>query len=171
MTDQCRCHDCSVYNRASISGMTYYRQISWSLEAARFDIVMIVSLWNFTDISAALYFRAIGKVLIQIPRLRDFTRSWRVQKSSTPTDFRAGHIRVHLQAVELSNQPWSCLQIITFSNDKMSYITQRTFFNIRAAGRRARSARRPAVQNVSVIAQGHGGGHASPIEAAGQWFY
>ena len=44
-------------------------------------------------------------------------------------------------------------------------------FYIRAAGRRARSARRPAVQNVSVIAQGHGGGHASPIEAAGQWFY
>ena len=39
------------------------------------------------------------------------------------------------------------------------------------SGRRARSARRPAVQNVSVIAQGHGGGHASPIEAAGQWFY
>ena len=46
-----------------------------------------------------------------------------------------------------------------------------SFFYIRAAGRRARSARRPAVQNVSVIAQGHGGGHASPIEAAGQWFY
>ena len=45
------------------------------------------------------------------------------------------------------------------------------FFYIRAAGRRARSARRPAVQNVSVIAQGHGGGHASPIEAAGQWLY
>ena len=42
------------------------------------------------------------------------------------------------------------------------------FFYIRAAGRRARSARRPAVQHVSVIAQGHGGGHASPIEAAGQ---
>ena len=44
-------------------------------------------------------------------------------------------------------------------------------FYIRAAGWRARSARRPAVQNVSVIAKGHGGGHASPIEAAGQWFY
>ena len=44
-------------------------------------------------------------------------------------------------------------------------------FYIRAAGRRARNARRPAVQNVFVIAQGHGGGHASPIEAAGQWFY
>ena len=39
---------------------------------------------------------------------------------------------------------------------------------IRAAGGRARSARRPAVQNVFVIAQGHGVGHASPIEAAGQ---
>ena len=44
-------------------------------------------------------------------------------------------------------------------------------FYIRAAGGRARSARRPAVQNVFVIAQGHGVGHAAPIEAAGQWFY
>ena len=42
------------------------------------------------------------------------------------------------------------------------------FFYNPAAGRRVRSARRPAVQNVFVIAQGHGVGHASPIEAAGQ---
>ena len=33
------------------------------------------------------------------------------------------------------------------------------------------SGRRPPVQNVFVIAQGHGVRHASPIEAAGQWFY
>ena len=33
------------------------------------------------------------------------------------------------------------------------------------------SGRRPAVQNEFVIAQGHGVGYASPIEAAGQWFY
>ena len=40
------------------------------------------------------------------------------------------------------------------------------------SGRRPTGAsRRPAVHNVSVIAKGHGGGHASPIEAAGQWFY
>ena len=51
-------------------------------------------------------------------------------------------------------------------NESTRYYT--VFFYIRAAGRRARSARRPAVQNVSVIAQGHGVGHASPIEAAGQ---
>ena len=124
MTDQCLCHDCTVYNRASISGMTSYRQSSWSLEAARFDIVMIVSLWHFTDISAALLpmclsnFRAIGKVLIRIPRLRDFTRSWRVQNSSTPTDFRAGNRRVHLQAVELSNQPWAPSQY----KDRLIYV-------------------------------------------------
>ena len=36
------------------------------------------------------------------------------------------------------------------------------------SGRQPTGARRPAVQNVFVIAQGHGVGHASPIEAAGQ---
>ena len=53
-----------------------------------------------------------------------------------------------------------------FSSQRASN-TENVFY-IRAAGRRARRARRPAVQNVSVIAQDHGGGHASPIEAAGQ---
>ena len=38
----------------SLSGKTFYRQISWwSLEAARLDI-MIVPLWNLTSITAAL---------------------------------------------------------------------------------------------------------------------
>ena len=52
-----------------LSGMTSYPQISWSLEAARLDVIMIVSLWNLTAISAALLprclsnFRAIGKSL------------------------------------------------------------------------------------------------------------
>ena len=30
----------------SLSGKTSYRQISWTLEAARLDVVMVVSLWN-----------------------------------------------------------------------------------------------------------------------------
>ena len=52
----------------SLSGETSYRQISWSLEAARLTVIRIVSLWNLTGISAALLrrcqsnFRAIGKV-------------------------------------------------------------------------------------------------------------
>ena len=52
----------------SLSGKTSYRQISWSLEAARLDVAMVVSLWNLTGTSAALLprylpnFRAIGKV-------------------------------------------------------------------------------------------------------------
>ena len=29
----------------SLSGKTSYRQISWSLEAARLDVAMVVSLW------------------------------------------------------------------------------------------------------------------------------
>ena len=52
----------------SLSGKTSYRQISWSLEAARLDVAMVVSLWNVTGTSAAALprylpnFRAIGKV-------------------------------------------------------------------------------------------------------------
>ena len=65
----------------SLSDKTSYRQISWSLEAARLGFIMIVSLWNLTGISAALLprcllnFRAILKVKTRISRLRDFTRS------------------------------------------------------------------------------------------------
>ena len=64
----------------SLSGKTSYRKISWSLGAARLGVIMIVSLWNLTGISAALLprclsnFRAIGKVQTRISRLRDFTR-------------------------------------------------------------------------------------------------
>ena len=64
-----------------LSGKTSYRQISWSLEAARLGVILIVSLWNLTGITAALLprclvnFRAIGKVQTRISRLRDFTRS------------------------------------------------------------------------------------------------
>ena len=38
----------------SPSGKTSYRQKSWSVEAARLGVKMIVSSWNLTDISAAL---------------------------------------------------------------------------------------------------------------------
>ena len=43
-----------VLNRYSLSGKTSYRQISRSLEAARFNVIIFVSLWNLTGISAAL---------------------------------------------------------------------------------------------------------------------
>ena len=52
----------------SLSGKTSYRQIWWSLEAARLDAAMVVSFWNLTGTSAAALprylpnFRAIGKV-------------------------------------------------------------------------------------------------------------
>ena len=65
----------------SLSGKTSYRQISWSLEAARLDVSIVVSLWNLTGTSAAVLprylpnFRAIGKIQTRISRLRDFTRS------------------------------------------------------------------------------------------------
>ena len=61
----------------SLSGKTSYRQISWSLEAARLDVAIVVLLWNLTGTSAAALpnFRAIVKVQTRISRLRDFTRS------------------------------------------------------------------------------------------------
>ena len=37
-----------------LSGRTSYHEISRSLEAARLDVKMIVSLWNLTDISATM---------------------------------------------------------------------------------------------------------------------
>ena len=52
----------------SLSGKTSYQQISLSFEAAKLGVIMIVSLWNVTGISAAVlprylsHFRAIGKV-------------------------------------------------------------------------------------------------------------
>ena len=65
----------------SLNGKTSYLQISWSLEAARLGVMVIVSLWNLTGISAAVLprclsnFRAIRKFKIWISRLRDFVRS------------------------------------------------------------------------------------------------
>ena len=44
----------------SLSGKTSYRNISRSLEAARFNAVIIVSLWNLTGILAALLSRYLS---------------------------------------------------------------------------------------------------------------
>ena len=65
----------------SLNRRTLYRKILWSVEAARFDVIMIVSLWNLTDIFATLLprylsnFRAIEKVHTRIAGLPDFRRS------------------------------------------------------------------------------------------------
>ena len=37
----------------SLNGTTSYHKTSWSLEAARWDVAMLLSFWNLTDISAA----------------------------------------------------------------------------------------------------------------------
>ena len=44
----------------SLSSKTSYRQISRSLEAARLDVIMMVSLCNLTDISAVLQPRCLS---------------------------------------------------------------------------------------------------------------
>ena len=59
----------------SLSVKTSYRHISWSLEAARLDVIMVVSLWHLTDISAALLPMCLSHPdpLVSLPQ--DFTRS------------------------------------------------------------------------------------------------
>ena len=74
-------HITKTQGLCSLSCKTSYRQISWSLEAARMDVTMIVSLWNLTGISASLLsmclsnFIAIGQVKIWISGLQVFPRS------------------------------------------------------------------------------------------------
>ena len=46
---------------SSLSDKTSYHQISWNLKAAKFDVVMILSLWNLTSISAAVFPRCQPK--------------------------------------------------------------------------------------------------------------
>ena len=64
-----------------LSGRASYRKISWSLEAARLNVILIVSLWNLTGSSAAALpsclsnFRAIEKALTWISRLQHFAKS------------------------------------------------------------------------------------------------
>ena len=50
-------HILDVY---SLSGRTSYRKISWSLEAARLCVIMIVSSWNLTGISVAVLSRCLS---------------------------------------------------------------------------------------------------------------
>ena len=73
-----------------LSGKTSYHERLWSLEAARLDVVIIVSLWNLTGISAALLsiclsnFTAIGKGLninLAVSKLHDILR-WDVPQLS-----------------------------------------------------------------------------------------
>ena len=49
----------------SLSGKMSYRQISWDLEATRLGIIMIVSLWNLTGMSAAALSSAAAEVPVK----------------------------------------------------------------------------------------------------------
>ena len=65
-----------------VAPISSHRKISWSVEAAILDVLMIASLWNFTCILAALLpawlsnFRAVWKVKTRISLQRDITRSY-----------------------------------------------------------------------------------------------
>ena len=61
----------------SLSGKPSYSQISWSLEAARLVVILIVLLWNLTGILAAL-----------LPRCRSNIRAiWKSKPESRGFDF------------------------------------------------------------------------------------
>ena len=69
-----------ILGLCSLSGRATYHKITSSLEAKRLEVIMIVSLWNLTGISAAALpwcqssFRAIGEVWTRISWLRYFVR-------------------------------------------------------------------------------------------------
>ena len=65
----------------SLRKMTDYRKISWSLGAARINIMIFLSLWKLTDGSTAVLpdhlsnFRAIAELITNISRSWDSARS------------------------------------------------------------------------------------------------
>ena len=69
----CNLNSIPKHNAAS-HGKTSYCQISWSLGAARLDVILIISLWNLTDIST---FQTDLKSLnpnLAAPRLHEILR-------------------------------------------------------------------------------------------------
>ena len=58
----------------SPSSKTSYRQIAWSLEAARLDVIMIVSLWNFSNVAAEVPVKFQSDWESRNSRLRALTR-------------------------------------------------------------------------------------------------
>ena len=62
----------------SLSGKAYYRQVSWCFEAARWDVIMIKSLWNWTGISQVQlprYLQLLERLENCKPGSRDFMTS------------------------------------------------------------------------------------------------
>ena len=62
----------------SLSGKTSCRQISWSLEAARLDVIMIISLWNLTVCLS--HFRATAKIVQRLSRGFETSRDLAVRR-------------------------------------------------------------------------------------------
>ena len=73
----------------SLSGKTAYHRISWSLEATRLGVIMIVPFWNLTSNSATLLprrlssFRAMEKSKLES---RGFEPSWDLLVRHKPLD-------------------------------------------------------------------------------------
>ena len=165
----------------------YEVMLRWVANMALHEPMMTYICWYHSGVSGldsvqnsyALCNAAGVRIRIQLWRQSRSTRRWR-SITANSNIYRNWWVLIHQDkptwlwyALLETDAFISCLggiAVLTY-NTKFAKPVIKNLFYIRAAGRRARSARRPAVQNVSVIAQGHGGGHASPIEAAGQWFY
>ena len=76
----------------TVMGNMSYRQISWSLEAAKLDVILIVSLWNLTGISAALERLKKSK-----PEFRGFETSW---------DLEVRRLTAHWPRLSCTGWPW-----------------------------------------------------------------
>ena len=60
----------------SLSGRTFYRQISRSLKSARLEVIIIASLWNLMVISAVLLCRGEYQILKQFEKLKPESRGF-----------------------------------------------------------------------------------------------
>ena len=85
-----------------LNGKTSYCQISWSLEAARLDVIMIISLWNLKGISAIIL-RSCGKT----------SAHW---VNGGPVYMRGGHryqtiqwCRINVKTFQITNMYTVCL--------------------------------------------------------------
>ena len=84
----------------SLSGKMPYSQISWSLEAARLDVLMTVSLW--TGISAGLVSRCLSNFRAEQPKpeSRGFGTS-RDLEEPTMTEIAIGHDSITVGSIRI----------------------------------------------------------------------
>ena len=98
----------------SLSGWASYRKISWRLEAARLGIIIIVSLWNLTGISAVLLprclsnFKAIGQSKLE-SRGFEISRDLTVKHPSSWWVEALNHNGMYGMSLTCNRNSWDCI--------------------------------------------------------------